>query len=469
MKKLTKFLLTLLCVSVFAIPVMFGACEETVNPPDEGKTENPPVTETVDYASQLKLDLNSSTKKQEVTVKLYIDGDTTHFDPVTNSNLTDYNAADFSRTQGYIKARYLAINTPESTGKIEKWGKTASNFTHDKLASAQSIIVESDTENWDIDSTGERYLLWIWYKPAGESDYKNLNIEILQNGLALASSTANNRYGTIAVKALDQAKAQQLHLYSPPGTVDENYYDGAAIPITLKELRCHITDYLQTDVRVEGVVTAKFSNSVYIEEKDEETGLYFGMAVYYGFQTGSIVEVLSIGNRVSVCGSVSEFQGTYQISGVESNEFRPGPSDTVVISSGNSAAFAETSAKDLISGKISVHFESENEEGEIEVETVDLDYGKAIMNSSVTVSNLKVVSIYTTNNGGKSDGAMSITCQAEDGTKIVIRTEVLTENGKVVTQDRYEGKVITVKGLVDYYNGSYQVAVHRADYITIVK
>ena len=463
MKKIIKFLLTILCVSILALPVIFGACEETAGNDDPGnepgETETP--IETVDYADQLKLNMNSETKKQEVKVKLFIDGDTTHFDPVSN-------ASEFASTDGYIKARYLAINTPESTGKIEKWGKSASNFTHDKLENAKSIIVESDDDKWNIDSTGERYLLWVWYIPEDGTEYRNLNIEILQNGFALASSISNNRYGEIATKALDQAKAQQLHLYSPASTVDPNYYDGDIINITLKELRCHITDYLQTDVRVEGVVTAKYNDSVYIEEKDEETGLYFGMAVYYGKQaSGTVVEVLSIGNRVRVVGSVTEFQGTYQISGVSSNEFRPGPTDSTVISKGNEAAFAETSAKDIVSGKVSVNFESENDEGEIVIEKIDLDYGEAIMSTSVTVSNLRVVSVYTTSSGS-SKGAMSITCEAADGTKIVIRTEILTENGVIVTADKYEGKVITVKGLIDKYNGSYQVAVHRVDYITIV-
>lgn len=454
MKRFSKFFVSLLCAAVIAMPVFFSACDT--------QTNDPPKNEVVDYAGNLKLNMTSETKKQEVTVKLYVDGDTTHFDPVSNSS-------DFSKTQGYIKARYLAINTPESTGKIEKWGKTASNFTQDKLANAQSIIVESDDGNWNIDSTGERYLLWVWYQPKGETEYRNLNVEILQEGFALASSTANNRYGEIASAALAQAQRQKLHVYSPAGTKDENFYEGDAIPITLKELRCHMSDYLQKTVRVEGVVTAQFSNSVYIEEYDADTGLYFGMAVYYGFQSGKIVEVLSIGNRVNVVGGVTEFQGTYQISGVSHNEFRPqDPTNTTVVSEGNSAAFAETSAKDIVSGKIDVNFDVEDEEGNPKVETINLNYGEAIMSTSVTVSNLKVVSIYTTDNGGSSDGAMSIKCQAEDGTTITIRTEVLTENGQLVKQDRYEGKVITVRGIIDYYNGSYQVACHRVDYITIV-
>ena len=100
-------------------------------------------SEPVDYVSQLKLDMNSSTKKQEVTVKNYVDGDTTHFNVPKSVSET-----------GVLKARYLAINTPESTGKIEDYGHTASRFTKAKLKSAVSIIVESDDNKWNIAEAG---------------------------------------------------------------------------------------------------------------------------------------------------------------------------------------------------------------------------------------------------------------------------------------------------------------------------
>ena len=217
MKKITKIILSALCAAVIALPVFaFAACGEDSDDPgkDNGKIEE------IDYVSQLKLDLKSNTKKQEVTVKMYIDGDTTHFNPVTDSTITGYNAADFAETDGYIKARYLAVDTPESTGDIEKWGKAASNFTHDKLADAKSIIVESNDDKWNVDSTGERYTLWIWYMPSSGTEYRNLNVEILQNGFAFASATASGRYGEIAMKALNQARALKLHVYAPATTRD---------------------------------------------------------------------------------------------------------------------------------------------------------------------------------------------------------------------------------------------------------
>ena len=133
------------------------ARQETTGAPSDDTTAPVDPSQKIDYAGQLKLDLDSETKKYEVTVRQYVDGDTTHFDV----------PEDISES-GVLKARYLGVNTPESTGTIEKWGKQASNFTKEKLSSATSIYVESDDGNWNFDNTSShRCLCWIWYKPQG--------------------------------------------------------------------------------------------------------------------------------------------------------------------------------------------------------------------------------------------------------------------------------------------------------------
>ncbi len=459
-----------MCAALLAVPVFGAACGNT-DKPDNGDNsgENPPIVkpnpsdELVDYVSQLKLDLSSETKKQEVTIRMTVDGDTTHFDPVTNSKLTGYNAADFADTQGYIKARYIAVNTPESTGKIEKWGKTASLFTSGKLENAETIIVESDTDKWNIDSTGSRYVLWIWYKPKGETEFRNLNVEILQEGLALASNTEGNRYGPIAGKALAQAKAHELKVFSPPETIDENYRgDDGIVELTLRELRCHPEEYKDRWVAVTGIVAAEFSHTVYIEEYDAEADVHFGMTVYYGFQTGPILKQLMIGNEVRVVGSFVDFHGNYQISGVTYDAYEDLDTNTTVISKNNTADFAEVSAYDIVSGKLDVNFEKVAEDGTITVDTVRLNYGEAILGTTVTVKDLTVTKVYTTDNGGNSDGAISITCSDGKGTTITVRTEVLKdENGNLITEDMFIGKTMTVKGVIEKFNNNYQVKVYR--------
>jgi len=145
---------------ILAVGLLAGCGEKA---PDEGPTNPAPTgssdpADVVDYAGSVKLNMSSGTAKQEVTVKQFVDGDTTHFFVPTSV-----------MPGGVLKARYLAVNTPESTGKIEEFGKKASSFTKEKLSSAVSIIIESETASWDPDSTGDRYLVWVWYKPSADA------------------------------------------------------------------------------------------------------------------------------------------------------------------------------------------------------------------------------------------------------------------------------------------------------------
>ena len=154
MKK-NKILITVLLVSL-VLSCLTG-CKETPQQSETTvpmETTAPQAVEPIDYAGSLELDMESATIKQEVTVKLFIDGDTTHFHVPESVN-----------TSGVLKARYVSINTPESTGKIEEFGKKASAFTREKLSGAESIIIESEDGSWNADSTGDRYLVWVWYKP----------------------------------------------------------------------------------------------------------------------------------------------------------------------------------------------------------------------------------------------------------------------------------------------------------------
>ena len=421
--------------------------------PTQGPTQPPVNIEEIDYAASVKLDMNSSTAKEKVTVKQFIDGDTTHF--FVPSSLMP---------GGVLKARYLAVNTPESTGKIEEWGKKASAFTKEKLSAATSIIIESETEKWEADSTGDRYLSWVWYRTSETEEYRNLNIEILQNGLAIASNSANNRYGTTCVAAINQAKALKLNVYS--GQQDPDFYYGEAQELTLKELRTNIESYNGTKVAFNGVVTINDANTAYVESYDAETDMYFGITVYYGYNlSGAGLDILAVGNEVRIVGSVQYYEagGTYQISDVQYRAMKPkDPSNLQKISEGNAPAFKLTDPKTFISGTVAI----QREEGK-----TDEKYAAMAMSTSVQMKGLKVKSIYTTSNEeSASKGAMTLTCTAPDGTVIKVRTVVLRDaQGELITASAYYGKTIDVKGIVDYFSGDYQVKVFSPDYITIVE
>ena len=418
-------------------------------PAPSGST-GPDLADAVDYAASVKLDMSTETAKQEVTIKQFVDGDTTHFF-VPSSVMPG----------GVLKGRYLAVNTPESTGKIEEFGKKASNFTKEKLSGATSIIIESDTPTWDADSTGDRYLVWVWYKPEGATEYRNLNIEILQNGLAIASNSANNRYGQTCVAAINQAKAQKLNVHS--GQKDPDFYYGDAYELTLKELRPNLEAYGNKKVAFNGIVTMNDNNGVYVESYDPETDMYYGMFVYYGFNlNGKGMEILTVGNEVRIVGSLQYYEagGSWQVSDLNYRMMQPkDPGNIQKLSDGHSPAYVETSIK-TFNGNITIP----SDDGE----TVTKRYAEMALGTSLEMKNLKVVDSYTTTNEeSSSKGAFTLECEV-DGQTVDVRTTVLYDkDGNLIKASAYEGKTIDVKGMVDYFNGSYQIKVFSADNINI--
>ncbi len=437
MKRITLRILSLFLILCLTAAGFSGCGTQTPDPTEPAH---------IDFVSQVKLDMNSSTKKQEVTwgEHSHIDGDTSHF--VVPKSVDP---------SGTIKARYLAVNTPESTGQIQEWGKAASRFTKEKLSSATSILVESDSEKWNYDGNG-RYLVWVWYKSADSEEYRNLNIEILQNGLAAGSSASEGRYGETAVAAIAQATSEKLYIFS--GQKDPEFPYGEAASITLKELRTNIEKYNGQKIAVEGIVNYNSDYTAYIESYDAETGMSYGMQIFYGYDS-KLIPVLAQGSMVRVVGVVTEFYGTYQISSLTYNPMRPeDPANTTQVSTGNALSFTETDAATFTGNKtVPVGDASKT-----------FSYAELAVSTSISMKNLTVKSIYTTNNPSSNDnGAMTITCEV-DGIKIVVRTAVLKDaDGKIITADAFKNKIIDVMGIVDCYDGSYQIRVLSTEDITV--
>lgn len=424
-------------------------------------------TDFTDYVSQLKFDPNSGRKWANVTVRNYVDGDTTHFNISTSEIDT-----------GILKARYLAVNTPESTGTVEPYGKVASNFTHETLQAALdnggSVLLESDTSTWDKDSTGTRYTVWVWYKPSANAEYRNLNLELLQEGLGRASNAEGNVYGTVCANALRQAQQLKYRVHDD-SVKDETFYYGDAIPLTLKELRSNVTDYIGKKVAFDGVVVLDNNNGVYVEDYDENDDISYGMYAYYGFTRNSdLKDILSVGNYVRVVGTVSEFNGTYQVSGLDHRVLYPDdPNNTVLLDNEHHDPQWKEMTIDEFYAKHTITITGDDNTADKDVTN---DYAAFAQATSICMKNLIVESIYTTKTAGSdSRGAMSITCrQLGTNKKIVIRTGVLKDTdgtygvpsqflaGKptnnttdfpefTVLQGYFVGKIFNVYGVVGYY------------------
>ena len=191
----------------------------------------------VDYVSQCRLDSSLTLEGKNfldngiglVTVKKYIDGDTTHF----------YQVEDDPRV---VKVRYIGVDTPESTGQIEPWGKVASNFTKEKLSKAKTIVLTTDVQNIgqkaEPDSTGSRFkgLVWISDKANCPIDkLKCLNLWLVQEGLSDGKGMAGSPIAKYFTEAGLQAEELKLKKFSGDDK-DPFAWKGPAVQTTLEAL-----------------------------------------------------------------------------------------------------------------------------------------------------------------------------------------------------------------------------------------
>ncbi len=182
MKKLKKLLFAFL-LALAPIAILTSCGEETAGtkPSDSSSTgdESSDSTTEIDYVSQTKLEESFTSSSSFITngieeVQLYaaVDGDTIH---VTNAEGT------------ILKLRFLGVDTPESTATVEPWGKKASAFTKNIVKNCKSLVIQSDGGAAETDAY-ERYLSWIWYKADDTSDYRLLNLELIQEGYSFSHS-----------------------------------------------------------------------------------------------------------------------------------------------------------------------------------------------------------------------------------------------------------------------------------------
>lgn len=399
-------------------------------------------TAYTDYAAAVRPDRTGATARQEVSVKAFVDGDTTHF-----------LVPDSVAAGGVLKARYLAVNTPESTGRIEEYGKKAAAFVRERLSAAASILIESDTESWNLDSTGERYLVWVWYKPEEGAAYRNLNIELLQNGLAVGYSAGNNRYGAVCTAAISQAKDQKLNLFS--GQKDPDFYYGDAVELTIRELRCHPQQYEGMKVAFHGTVILNYANSVYLEAYDEETGLYFGMPAYYGFGlSGAGLDILSVGNEVRIVGSFQYYEGggIWQATDLKYRMMKPDdPGNIQKLGDGRAPAYTPIRAAQLQERRMIPGAEGQPAE--------EYAFAALALSTSVSLQGLRVQSAEETERG------VSLLCTQADTPIRVFLALTGAEDARPAAE--YVNQLIDVKGLLDQNQEEYQIKVFSPDGIRL--
>ena len=255
------------------------------------------------------------------TVDKYVDGDTTYF------------YAKLSTGKDSISIRYMGLDTPESTYKVEPWGIAAAKFTKDKLSNAESIILQSDPTGL-LDSNG-RYLGYVWYRTTAADDYRCLNLELIEEGYSPAKGMSGALY---MQEFYDAGTRAQAFKDRTNGEDDPTYdYSAQGQKYTIKQIletfgtpeAIASEEFKGTKVYIEGLVTRKLGiSSAYIEQVDNgyytvdedgnETfvpgdGKVYGIYVYGGFEENL---KLQEGNYIITNANISYHTGALQVVGV---------------------------------------------------------------------------------------------------------------------------------------------------------
>ena len=252
----------------------------------------------------------------QFTLKTAIDGDTAHFTPKVDSTHS-----------GTMKARFYGIDTPESTGKVQDYGKAASRFTKAQLLEANengTIVISSAQNEYgepQPDSTGSRYVSLVWInltkKNAPMNELILLNLWIVQEGLSWVKNVNSMpQYVDTFYNAQNQARDYELYIHSGKPDPDRNY--GAYEDVSLLDIREEIAACLadpdhqnlfdNAKLRIQGTV-AGFSNHIlyledyyyYDEDHPELGGEYCGINIFCGM--GEIPsKYTKLNSFIQVCG-----------------------------------------------------------------------------------------------------------------------------------------------------------------------
>ena len=286
--KLTKIFSLLLVISLAFVLV---GCKEP-------EIEEPEIKEiNTNYTDELELKAAYANKSfindgiGEVRLSQNVDGDTAHF--VDNSSGKRFTA------------RFLCINTPESTGRIEPWGKEASKFVADILSNAAVIVLEAEKIGFpaELDTTGGRYLAYVWYKTSAEAKFRLLNLEIVEQCYSNFTGVAgDSKYGEdfdLAARKSYDTKRRKF------GEADPNFdYSNEVKEITIAELRNNFNEYSSgTKLKITARIMRMIGDNLYVEDLSEtwnETRKVYETAGIYMFSGyGSGLAVLNIGGVIS--------------------------------------------------------------------------------------------------------------------------------------------------------------------------
>ncbi len=436
MKNIKKIIIMLL---VMAFAIILVACE------DEEITEL-----DTRYTDGQKMDFSFSGKEfvtngiGEVTLNHVVDGDTMS---VFTSGVT-----------GSISIRFLGINTPESTGSIEAWGKAASTYAKGILNKAKSIVLEAEGERKD--SNGTRWLAWVWYIPEDGTEYRLFNLEEVEMAYTKYVQKVDSKYHNVMKQANDKTKPTGLRVW---GEQDPNFsYSTEVIETTLLNIWFNNDVYQDAQFfKVKVRLVRTVGNNMFLEDAEEESieinngsesitgkGSFYAFSgyAYEYYRSYEIGDVFTIECQVQWAGDYGN-----QLTGLR----KPSKKDKEL----SGEPILETiDANDIEYELLSIKDLND------EYVTVPVSQLAYCCGQVVTVQNLKCINIY--DKSTDTTNYYTVTFENENGVKI----DAYFNNSTTIT-DWQVYKILTigsyynVTGGISFYqyaNGYYQIVMGDA-------
>ena len=264
------------------------------------------------------------------------ENDVDHMGYVSLKSCTDGDTANFAQDDyldSYgnpvsIKTRFLGVNTPESTAKVEPWGKKASLFTKHVLDQAQAAADAESTATHKVynialinhpskttfeikDSSGGRWLAFIWYRLSSTSEWRLLNLELVEqaystNQLFVDDPVCNYRESFAAAEAKNKECKYRVY-----GEIDPGYdYEEKTYEYSIWEIIHNFKNIGISDEGSSGVVLCvtalvvgvqgdnMFLRDVLLDAKQVEAGdnKLAGIYAYAGY-TSSLASYLQAASK----------------------------------------------------------------------------------------------------------------------------------------------------------------------------
>lgn len=175
--------------------------------------------------------------------------------------------------------RFLGVDTPESTARIEPWGYAAADFVREKLTSAESIVLQKEGEL--TDSNG-RYLAWVWYKPVGSDKYRLLNLELIENAYS-RFTMGESMYYDILLKAHDKTEVTELRIFGEKNDPDFEYSRTPVETTVFEALENHHSYKAGTRFKFKVQIVRIVGNNLFVRDVEVDSDKVGHIYVYTGF------------------------------------------------------------------------------------------------------------------------------------------------------------------------------------------